>query len=286
MSNRFWVARAIAHGGGALLACGAPFNQAAAQRVELLTFDAPAAEEASPGVEPSSLEPALITSFAEQSLPVVPMAPPPSFIRVPSWMRPAAAHSLFAATWPELPAGCNPLPYRPRRDLALATEARRARLFPIVALAACEAGVPVGLFDALVVQESRYDMTAVSPKGAVGLSQLMPATARYLAVANPFDALSNLRGGARYLREQLTTFGRVDLALAAYNAGPGRVRARWAVPRISETLGYVSSVTRGWHLSVVREAALLDFRADAAATATRTPTSGRTARVFSFSGAD
>lgn len=83
---------------------------------------------------------------------------------------------------------------------------------------------------------------ALSPKGAFGLAQLMPATARGLAV-NVFEPLENLRGGARYLRRLLDAFGRIDLTLAAYNAGPGRVRARWAVPPFCETIDYVSKVS-------------------------------------------
>ena len=80
----------------------------------------------------------------------------------------------------------------------------------------------------------------------MGLAQLMPGTARYLGVSDPWDVVQNLRGGAKYLREQLDEFGRVDLALAAYNAGPGRVRQRRAVPRILETLNYVATITSAW----------------------------------------
>ena len=76
--------------------------------------------------------------------------------------------------------------------------------------------------DALVIQESRYNPTAISPKGAFGLGQLMPGTARQLGV-DRYSLDGNLRGAARYLSWQLREFGRVDLALAAYNAGPGRV---------------------------------------------------------------
>ena len=125
------------------------------------------------------------------------------------------------------------LPYRPRRDLALAIEARRARFYALVTQAACEAGLPVGMFDALVVQERRYDIWAISPKGAIGLTQLMPGAARYLPVANSFDAASELCGGGATFAKQLTAFGRVGLALTVYNAGPGRVRSRLAIPELA-----------------------------------------------------
>jgi hypothetical protein len=147
----------------------------------------------------------------------------------------------------QIPPGCGDTSFRRRPDLPSSTEARRARLFPLVAQVACEAGIPVGLFDALVVQESRYQVGAFSPKGAAGLTQLMPGTARELGVRNSWDALENLRGGALYLRRQINEFGRVDLALAAYNAGPGRVRARRRVPAIAETLNYVATITRAWN---------------------------------------
>ncbi len=98
------------------------------------------------------------------------------------------------------------------------------------------------LIEALVWQESRWRQNAVSPVGARGLAQLMPGTARDLGV-NPHDALQNLEGGARYLREQLDRFdGDLEKALAAYNAGPGRVIRAGGIPRIRETQTYVASI--------------------------------------------
>lgn len=98
------------------------------------------------------------------------------------------------------------------------------------------------LIEALVWQESRWNAAAVSPKGARGLAQLMPDTARYLGV-NPDDPLANLEGGARYLREQLDRFdGDLERALAAYNAGPGRVQRAGGIPKIRETQVYVASI--------------------------------------------
>lgn len=98
------------------------------------------------------------------------------------------------------------------------------------------------LIEALVWQESRWNPNAVSPVGARGLAQLMPGTAQQLGV-DPRDPYANLEGGARYLREQLDRFeGDVEKALAAYNAGPGRVQKAGGIPRIRETQIYVASI--------------------------------------------
>lgn len=102
--------------------------------------------------------------------------------------------------------------------------------------------VSPALLEALVWQESRWQANALSRAGAIGLTQLMPGTARELGV-NPFDSNANLFGGARYLRQQLDRFGGdIELALAAYNAGPGRVIRRRAIPNIPETQNYVRSI--------------------------------------------
>jgi soluble lytic murein transglycosylase-like protein len=98
------------------------------------------------------------------------------------------------------------------------------------------------LLEALVWQESRWNHRAVSPKGAVGLTQLMPDTARLLGV-DPRDPVANLEGGARYLRAMLDRFdGDVVKALAAYNAGPERVARAGGIPAIRETQGYVAAI--------------------------------------------
>lgn len=98
------------------------------------------------------------------------------------------------------------------------------------------------LIEALVWQESRWQPGALSPVGARGLAQLMPGTAREMGV-DPDDPFANLEGGARYLRQQLDRFdGDLEKALAAYNAGPGRVIRAGGVPRIRETQNYVVSV--------------------------------------------
>lgn len=115
-----------------------------------------------------------------------------------------------------------------------------------IRLAAQEYGIEPALLHAVVQVESGYNARAVSPKGAVGLMQLMPTTARALGVRNSIDPQANLRGGARYLRSLMTTFdGDLILALAAYNAGESTVR-RYAlqVPPFAETRSYVAAVLR------------------------------------------
>ena len=98
------------------------------------------------------------------------------------------------------------------------------------------------LLEAVVWQESRWNPAARSRAGAIGLAQLMPGTARELGV-NPHDPLQNLTGGARYLRQQLNRFnGDVEKALAAYNAGPGRVMTAGGIPSIPETQAYVRNI--------------------------------------------
>lgn len=98
------------------------------------------------------------------------------------------------------------------------------------------------LLEALVWQESRWRENAVSRAGARGLAQLMPGTARYLGV-DPDDPMQNLEGGARYLREQLDRFDQdLEKALAAYNAGPGRVIRAGGIPNIRETKLYVAAI--------------------------------------------
>lgn len=99
------------------------------------------------------------------------------------------------------------------------------------------------LIRAVIRCESGFNHKAVSKKGAQGLMQLMPATARELKVADPFDPEENIDGGTRYLRSLLDTFRQdLRLALAAYNAGPTIVRKEQNVPRIPETVEYVKRV--------------------------------------------
>jgi soluble lytic murein transglycosylase-like protein len=104
-----------------------------------------------------------------------------------------------------------------------------------------EEGVDPDLFTRLVEAESSFRPNVTSPAGAIGLAQLMPGTAEELGV-DPFDPVQNLRGGARYFRQQLDRFGDPAIALAAYNAGPGRVQEYGGIPPFEETQNYVARI--------------------------------------------
>ena len=108
--------------------------------------------------------------------------------------------------------------------------------------AARKHNVPENIFLRLVQQESAWNPTARSHKGALGLAQLMPATARYLRV-DPLNPKQNLEGGARYLRKQFDEFRSWPLALAAYNAGPEAVKQYGGIPPYKETQNYVRRIT-------------------------------------------
>jgi soluble lytic murein transglycosylase-like protein len=121
-------------------------------------------------------------------------------------------------------------------------DARNRSQFESAARAAARKhGVPEDLFLRLVTQESGWNPRARSPKGAMGLAQLMPQTARVLRV-DPSDPHQNLEGGARYLALQYRSFGSWRLALAAYNAGPEAVQRHNGVPPYRETQGYVRAI--------------------------------------------
>ncbi|WP_370239541.1 lytic transglycosylase domain-containing protein, partial [Neptunomonas phycophila] len=112
-----------------------------------------------------------------------------------------------------------------------------------VAAAAKTYNVDPALIRAIIHAESSFKVTAKSHQGAQGLMQLMPATARYLGVGNPFDASENIMGGAKYLAELLALYaGDIKRASAAYNAGPGAVKKYNGVPPYAETKAYVKRV--------------------------------------------
>lgn len=115
--------------------------------------------------------------------------------------------------------------------------------------AAAEHGLDAALLHAVVQVESGYNPLAVSPRGAVGLMQLMPATARRLGVRDSHDPAANLRGGARHLRRLIESLGDLPLALAAYNAGEAAVRRHaMRIPPFAETRAYVPAVLRRYEL--------------------------------------
>lgn len=152
-----------------------------------------------------------------------------------------------------LPAGSSP-GSRPRLLAVLERSPAYKRVLPMVEDVARQLGLDASLMVALIAAESGFNPRAVSPKGAVGLMQLMPGTAQRYGV-RPQDGVSleerlmqpeiNLRAGATFLRDLLLMFpGRLDLALAAYNAGPGAVqRAGHRIPAYAETQNYVRVVT-------------------------------------------
>ena len=116
----------------------------------------------------------------------------------------------------------------------------------MVLAAAAANELPAALLSAVIQHESSYDPRATSPKGAGGLMQLMPDTAREMGVTDVYDPQSNIQGGAKYLKRMMTLFGNdIALAVAAYNAGPQAVLSRGGViPPFAETQRYVPSVLR------------------------------------------
>lgn len=153
----------------------------------------------------------------------------------PDWSR--AGGGLFVG---ESPAS-RPDPIGP--DAALARLHPPAQPFAqAVADAADRHGLDPKLLHALILVESGHDPNAVSPKGAVGLTQLMPGTAAELGVRDRFDPVENVDAGAAYLARQILRFRDLRLALGAFNAGPARVAQLGAVPAYAETQKYVSSV--------------------------------------------
>jgi soluble lytic murein transglycosylase-like protein len=129
--------------------------------------------------------------------------------------------------------------------VAIVPPATPRRVLPSLSRAAAAAAlrnnVSPDLIDIVARQESGYRANAVSKAGAIGVMQLMPATARALRV-DPHDPIDNIEGGARYLRMLLDRFGgRVDLTLAAYNAGPAAVDRYGGIPPYRETRAYVAA---------------------------------------------
>ena len=118
--------------------------------------------------------------------------------------------------------------------------------------ATLKTGLPAALLDAVIRTESGYRPRAVSSAGAIGLMQLMPATARALGVSDPFEPRQNILGGARYLRRMYDRFGSLSLAIAAYNAGPGAVAKHGGIPPFAETQRYVQVVLDRFEKSPIR----------------------------------
>ena len=126
---------------------------------------------------------------------------------------------------------------------ALWNASANGRYSKFISAAAKRYSLDPELIKAIIKVESSYNPNAVSAKGAMGLMQLMPETAKEMKVTAPFKAEENIMGGSRYLRKLLNLFeGDLRLGLAAYNAGPSRVLAKGVIPKIPETRNYVKKV--------------------------------------------
>jgi soluble lytic murein transglycosylase-like protein len=130
--------------------------------------------------------------------------------------------------------------------------ARATKYDSIIETAAVSNAVEANLLRAVIVVESGFNSRAVSKRGAVGLMQLMPATASRFGVSNPYDPTQNVHAGARYLRFLIDRFGQnIRLALAAYNAGEEAVdRNGGQIPPFSETMAYVPRVLKIYQMLV------------------------------------
>ena len=133
---------------------------------------------------------------------------------------------------------------RPHRGLDVVPQVRVAprEIESLLVAASARHGVPLALLRAVVAVESNFKSDAISRAGAMGLMQLMPGTAKDMGVKNALQPEDNVNGGARYLAFLLKHFKDTTLALAAYNAGPGRVQRAGGVPDIAETKAYIVNV--------------------------------------------
>jgi soluble lytic murein transglycosylase-like protein len=138
---------------------------------------------------------------------------------------------------PEVAAAAPRTPASPRDGVGLAGPYRE-----IIASMSQAHGLDPVLVDALIRVESNHQPRARSHKGAMGLMQLMPSTARRYNLRNPYDPRANIAVGVKHLKSLIDSFGAVDLALAAYNAGEGAVKKFGGVPPYRETRTYVSRI--------------------------------------------
>lgn len=166
----------------------------------------------------------------------------------------APTTEFFTVPWPSTTSaskGFSPVAFSPAGFSTVAWVApacdpmRPSQLAPLVTRAAERNGLPSEVVEAVIRRESAGYACAVSPAGAMGLMQLMPATASELGIADPWDASANIEGGSRYLRSLVDRFaGDLSLALGAYNAGPRAVERHGGLPPFAETRDYVSSILR------------------------------------------
>jgi len=181
-----------------------------------------------PAQKPPEVQSAMADSLAKQRAAVLKQ------VAAVSGKAPPPAASFFTVPWVESPVPfsvppCDPMP---------ATE-----LDKLVEQSSQQEGVKAELIRAVISEESGARPCAVSWKGAQGLMQLMPATADSFGVRDPFDPRQNVEAGTKLLKQLLTKYNNdVSLALAAYNAGEGRVDRDGAVPQIPETVNYVNDI--------------------------------------------
>ncbi len=168
---------------------------------------------------------------------------------------PSQTHPVVATRWVDSREELAPAA-APKPAMALPVDAAFVRYSRLVDEASRAHGVDGALVHAIILAESSYDPEAVSAVGATGLMQLMPATAREHGVSDPFDPAKNIHGGVKHLKGLLVRFdGDVELALAAYNAGPGAViRAGYRIPPNPETTAFVPKVI-GYQRNFTRRSA-------------------------------
>ena len=138
--------------------------------------------------------------------------------------------------------------------------AGRAEVDEIVEQSAAAHGVDPLLVRSVMQVESNYNPNALSPKGAMGLMQLMPSTARQLGVTNAFDVRQNIEGGVKFLRYLKSQFNDDRLVLAAYNAGEGAVKKHGWIPPYPETIDYVYKVGKRYGESKKQQALVVDVK--------------------------
>jgi soluble lytic murein transglycosylase-like protein len=159
--------------------------------------------------------------------------------------QPRAEHYCPEETWPSSAKKDGGRSFR--APVQVATLIKQKNLEEVIKKYAQEYGVDEDLIWAVIRQESGFNPGAVSPKGAMGLMQLMPGTAALMGVSNPFDVEQNIAGGVKYLEQCLNQFNQdVPSALAAYNAGPANVVKFQGCPPFAETRNYVASILQAY----------------------------------------
>ena len=210
----------------------------------LLGLMAVAVLPAAAAARPSFAKPVYLDSLFRQEAPVnrpAAAVPEPQTSRVQVFI--FKKGTIWWAGKPGDPAG----PQLRASAVRLPLAAGDPRLGKIIAKYAQQQGLDPRLVHTVIRHESGFDPGAVSPKGAMGLMQLMPETAASLGVEDPFDVEQNIKGGTRFLKICLNRFDyNLPLALAAYNAGPGRVVEHQGVPPIKETQEYVKKVVQDY----------------------------------------